>query len=111
MRVSPDEDEDEEEEEVPEEVVAHKKHMTGAGTAATMPVRDERQQDDRAKEVIDRITAKLHGTDFHAKKGAQQKDAAPAPPLDVVSQVERLVMKARAHDNLCQLYIGWNPFW
>jgi len=31
--------------------------------------------------------------------------------LDVAGQVQRLVLQATSHENLCQSYIGWCPFW
>ena len=29
----------------------------------------------------------------------------------IASQVQRLIGQATAHENLCQSYIGWCPFW
>lgn len=52
-----------------------------------------------ARSVISRVYAKLTGTDF-------RRDA-----LDVEAQVERLIMEAMSHENLCQCYVGWCPFW
>ena len=31
--------------------------------------------------------------------------------LDVAAQVQRLILAATSHENLCQCYIGWCPFW
>lgn len=31
--------------------------------------------------------------------------------LKVSEQVERLISQATSHENLCQCYIGWCPFW
>jgi FKBP12-rapamycin complex-associated protein len=31
--------------------------------------------------------------------------------LEVPAQVQRLVLQATSHENLCQSYIGWCPFW
>ena len=31
--------------------------------------------------------------------------------MDVQAQVHRLIREARSHENLCQSYIGWCPFW
>ena len=31
--------------------------------------------------------------------------------LEVCEQVERLITQATSHENLCQCYIGWCPFW
>eukprot|EP00271_Cylindrocystis_brebissonii_P001741 TRINITY_DN12017_c1_g1_i1.p1 TRINITY_DN12017_c1_g1~~TRINITY_DN12017_c1_g1_i1.p1 ORF type:complete len:182 (+),score=41.26 TRINITY_DN12017_c1_g1_i1:60-548(+) len=39
-------------------------------------------------------------------------DARDAEPgLSVKTQVQRLVAQATSHENLCQSYIGWCPFW
>lgn len=29
----------------------------------------------------------------------------------IQSQVQRLIVQAYSHENLCQSYIGWCPFW
>ena len=31
--------------------------------------------------------------------------------VDVQEQIDRLVEQATLHENLCQCYIGWCPFW
>lgn len=31
--------------------------------------------------------------------------------VDVAKQVELLIDQATSHENLCQCYIGWCPFW
>ena len=62
---------------------------------------------ERALAVISRVEAKLLGRDF--TNGAEDVDAPNA--LDVPAQVDRLVKQATAHENLCQCYIGWCPFW
>ena len=31
--------------------------------------------------------------------------------LDVDKQVQLLIEQATSHENLCQCYIGWCPFW
>lgn len=56
----------------------------------------------RAIQVINRVSKKLTGKDF----GSDDQ-----PPLDVPEQVQRLIHQARSHENLCQCYIGWCPFW
>eukprot|EP00298_Acanthocystis_sp_HF-20_P015218 c21063_g1_i3.p1 GENE.c21063_g1_i3~~c21063_g1_i3.p1 ORF type:complete len:138 (+),score=58.60 c21063_g1_i3:44-457(+) len=53
----------------------------------------------KALEVIDRVEAKLRGTDFGQIV------------LKVEDQVEKLIEQATSHDNLSQLYVGWCPFW
>ena len=56
----------------------------------------------------------MHGTDFAPPE--KEKDAAgatppPPTPLDTPTQVARLITEATAHENLCQMYFGWNPNW
>jgi FKBP12-rapamycin complex-associated protein len=48
----------------------------------------------RAKEVVERVHAKLAGED-----------------LSVTAHVDQLIREAVAHENLCQCYLGWCPFW
>jgi FKBP12-rapamycin complex-associated protein len=50
--------------------------------------------------VIDRVSAKLRGKDFSDKQS-----------LDVPRQVRRLIDQATSHENLCQCFTGWCPFW
>ncbi|KAI9327967.1 armadillo-type protein [Obelidium mucronatum] len=54
----------------------------------------------RALTVITRVSNKLTGRDFKTQA-----------PLDVNSQVERLIAQATSMENLCQCYIGWCAFW
>ena len=56
---------------------------------------------ERALAVIRRVQAKLSGRDF----GAGESE------LGVPAQVQRLIRQAESHENLCQCYIGWWPFW
>ncbi|EPB75677.1 rapamycin binding domain protein [Ancylostoma ceylanicum] len=49
--------------------------------------------------VIDRIKHKLAGSEFGNGE------------VDVQEQIDRLVEQATLHENLCQCYIGWCPFW
>jgi len=62
---------------------------------------DEQALNDRAVSVLRRVRSKLAGSDFPDQ----------APRLDVATQVERLIFEAQSGLNLCQLYIGWCPFW
>lgn len=54
---------------------------------------------ERALSVINRVSKKLTGRDFSEET------------LDVSEQVEKLIAQATSHENLCQCYIGWCPFW
>ena len=50
--------------------------------------------------VLKRIIDKLEGTDFGDNY-----------ILGINEQVDRLINQATSHENLCQIYIGWCPFW
>jgi FKBP12-rapamycin complex-associated protein len=54
----------------------------------------------KALAVINRVRDKLTGRDFEAHL-----------TLDVPEQVDLLIKQATSHENLCQCYIGWCPFW
>ncbi|ORZ10331.1 phosphatidylinositol kinase Tor2 [Lobosporangium transversale] len=58
------------------------------------------QLNQRAVSIINRVTNKLTGRDFK-----------PDKPLDVPSQVEKLIQQASSYENLCQCWIGWCAFW
>ena len=53
----------------------------------------------RALHVIGRVEDKLTGRDFGHDV------------LEVHDQVEKLISQATSHENLCQCYMGWCPFW
>lgn len=44
------------------------------------------------------------------RDGDKQK-AGSRRNLDVQMQVNRLIREARSHENLCQMFLGWNAFW
>eukprot|EP00002_Diphylleia_rotans_P004010 TRINITY_DN1288_c0_g1_i6.p1 TRINITY_DN1288_c0_g1~~TRINITY_DN1288_c0_g1_i6.p1 ORF type:complete len:2340 (-),score=509.17 TRINITY_DN1288_c0_g1_i6:204-7223(-) len=54
---------------------------------------------ERAVAVVSRVQNKLTGRDFANEV------------LDVHQQVDRLIQQATSHENLCQCYVGWCPFW
>ena len=56
---------------------------------------------EKAIKVINRIKDKLTGRDFPPENHV----------LSVPAQVQRLIEQATSHENLCQCYIGWCPFW
>ena len=53
------------------------------------------------EQVLRRVKSKLSGSDFPDQ----------AAKLDVATQVNRLIIEAQSDLNLCQLYVGWCPFW
>jgi FKBP12-rapamycin complex-associated protein len=53
-----------------------------------------------------RMSDKLMGRDYSA-----EGTSGPAESDSVAAQVQRLVNQALSHENLCQSYIGWCPFW
>lgn len=57
-------------------------------------------QNERAVEVLDRVSQKLTGRDFK-----------PNIELNVTDQVNKLIIEATKLENLCQHYIGWCSFW
>eukprot|EP01107_Rhizomastix_libera_P012598 TRINITY_DN3192_c0_g1_i3.p1 TRINITY_DN3192_c0_g1~~TRINITY_DN3192_c0_g1_i3.p1 ORF type:complete len:763 (-),score=197.21 TRINITY_DN3192_c0_g1_i3:19-2307(-) len=61
---------------------------------------NEEMFNQRALSVLMRVNRKLTGRDFG--NGA---------PLDTPTQVEQLIKQATSHENLCQSYVGWCPFW
>jgi len=53
---------------------------------------------ERAVRVIRRVHNKLTGREF-------------GDELTVSQQVQRLIVQATSHQNLCQCFVGWCPFW
>ena len=54
----------------------------------------------RALDIIQRIQTKLTGRDF-----------GEATVLGTEEQVDKLINQATSVENLCQLFIGWCPYW
>jgi len=54
----------------------------------------------KALDIVQRVRDKLTGKDFNTEES-----------LEVSEQVELLITQATSHENLCQCYIGWCPFW
>ena len=80
----------------------------------------------KALSVIARVEAKLLGKDFEVVGGKDVgfggggvvgvgagggTGVGGSGVLDVRSQVERLIVEATSHVNLCQCYVGWCAFW
>ncbi|KAI9601658.1 hypothetical protein H4Q26_001491 [Puccinia striiformis f. sp. tritici PST-130] len=55
---------------------------------------------DKALTVVNRVEQKLTGRDFK-----------PSEELSVADQVNKLIQKAVAAENLAQCFTGWCPFW
>ncbi|KAF9437779.1 phosphatidylinositol kinase- protein kinase tor1 [Entomortierella beljakovae] len=60
----------------------------------------EQQLNQRAVTILNRVTNKLTGKDFH-----------PDVTLDAPSQVEKLIRQATSTENLCQCWVGYCAFW
>ncbi|KAL6744723.1 hypothetical protein V8C86DRAFT_3167703 [Haematococcus lacustris] len=60
----------------------------------------------RAVAVMTRMSDKLMGRDY-----VVEGMAIPQESDSVSAQVQRLIGQATSHENLCQSYIGWCPFW
>merc|ERR1719357_2056716 len=56
----------------------------------------------RALAIVSRVRDKLTGKDFPNETEGT---------LSIQRQVELLIQQATSHENLCQCYIGWCPFW
>ncbi|XP_013416422.1 serine/threonine-protein kinase mTOR-like [Lingula anatina] len=54
----------------------------------------------KAIQIVNRVRDKLTGRDFQSDES-----------IDVPTQVNLLIKQATSHENLCQCYIGWCPFW
>jgi phosphatidylinositol kinase/protein kinase (PI-3 family) len=63
---------------------------------------------ERAVSVMRRMAAKLTGRDG-GLPGVTGAGATDGPPDNVEAQVQRLILQATSHENLCQSYIGWCP--
>ncbi|GIL87381.1 hypothetical protein Vretimale_1690 [Volvox reticuliferus] len=64
----------------------------------------------RAVEVMTRMSLKLMGRDYSTDLSVGS-GAGVSEPDSVAAQVQRLIHMAVNHENLCQSYIGWCPFW
>ncbi|XP_072960137.1 serine/threonine-protein kinase TOR [Typha angustifolia] len=83
---------------------------------------------ERAVVVMARMSNKLTGRDFSS--GSSMSGAVSSvqhvaehsnlisgdarevdPGLSVKLQVQKLILQATSHENLCQNYVGWCPFW
>jgi len=64
------------------------------------PQRKPEIQNQRAIQVLERVKAKLTGTDFKSDE-----------ELEIPKQVARLIDQATNLECLCQHYIGWCSFW
>ena len=71
------------------------------------------QVSEKALAVVARVESKLKGTDFVDEVVAAGGGVGVGGEvvLDVERQVQRLIMEATSHINLCQAYIGWCAFW
>ncbi|KAJ3130914.1 phosphatidylinositol kinase- protein kinase tor1 [Physocladia obscura] len=74
----------------------------------------------KAVAVINRVSNKLTGKKISQinknnilknRVKMKGKDFKTQEPLDVRSQVHRLIIQAISMENLCQCYIGWCAFW
>uniref|UniRef100_A0A0D9WFJ7 Serine/threonine-protein kinase TOR n=1 Tax=Leersia perrieri TaxID=77586 RepID=A0A0D9WFJ7_9ORYZ len=77
----------------------------------------------RAVAVMARMSHKLTGRDFSSgsllsgaqsstQHGNEHSDSGHAREgLSVKVQLQKLILQAMSHENLCQHYIGWCPFW
>ncbi|CUG94241.1 phosphatidylinositol 3-kinase, putative [Bodo saltans] len=74
------------------------------------PALNHNQQTKKAQKVMQRITEKLNGKEF-ISVDIQRSAFAAREALPVEEQVNRLILEATSHENLCQHFSGWCPFW
>jgi len=63
--------------------------------------RDPENVNAKALQLVRRVSNKLSGRDFGTK----------VTPMDISSQVDKLINEATSVANLSQCYVGWCPFW
>ena len=74
---------------------------------------------ERALAVMERVENKLNGRDFvsHTTRGSVNVEEQvrgswiAESVMRVALQVQQLIDSAMSHENLCQCYTGWCPFW
>ena len=104
---------------------------SAAAAAAVAAAGDANEAlNERAVAVMKRTSDKLTGRDWDGGGGggagaaaavvassssplpaAAQQQQQQGDPDSVAAQVDRLISQATSHENLCQSYIGWCPFW
>jgi FKBP12-rapamycin complex-associated protein len=67
------------------------------------------------KRMTDKLMGRDHVVDGRSSGGGgnsgSSSSAADQTCDSVPAQVQRLIAQAISHENLCQSYIGWCPFW
>ncbi|XP_060595349.1 serine/threonine-protein kinase mTOR-like [Ruditapes philippinarum] len=79
---------------------SHKKSVAEASQPAAGDNSQQESLNKKAISIVEHVRAKLTGRDFSVET-----------PVDVANQVDLLIKQATSHENLCQCYIGWCPFW
>jgi len=79
---------------------SHKKSVAEVGQSAAGDSSQAENLNKKAISIVEHVRAKLTGKDFSVEE-----------PVDVAKQVDLLIKQATSHENLCQCYIGWCPFW
>jgi len=88
---------------VPRQAYTREQVLDALGVQGTDP---SEALNDRAVQVMRRISDKLTGRD-----GLPGQDGGYVESDSVKRQVRRLIQQATSHENLCQSYIGWCPWW
>ena len=88
---------------VPRQAYTREQVLDALGVQGTDP---SEALNDRAVQVMKRISDKLTGRD-----GLPAQDGGYVESDSVKRQVRRLIKQATSHENLCQSYIGWCPWW
>ncbi|PAA73865.1 hypothetical protein BOX15_Mlig009522g5 [Macrostomum lignano] len=75
-----------------------------AAAAAAGAVVVSKPINSKATDVIGRVRKKLTGQDFNDSTDSRDF-------VNTIRQVDMLLANATSNQNLCQMYIGWCPFW
>jgi len=108
----------------PPELLAGEDAPRGGLAATRQSFVDKLRAEDKAhpqwtnppNSTADSITSLPHGA-AQARAWADPRQPSvsaeelEAVPLTVGQQVDKLIAAATSHENLCQCYIGWCPFW
>jgi len=99
-----------------ESIVEYREHMVSKKNDCMGESVEPEVLNKLALDIVQRVRDKLTGKDFNTEVRVHRdkltgKEFNTEESLKVSEQVERLISQATSHENLCQCYIGWCPFW
>ncbi|XP_049848979.1 uncharacterized protein LOC126316985 [Schistocerca gregaria] len=79
--------------------------------SAADPYRLQEGYGERSLLAIHRVYEKLVGKDFADSSGVRPPGKKQATSVSFTFQVNQLIEQATSHENLCQCFPGWSPWW